>query len=752
MQIKRPLMVFCILVIILCIFKNLTEFHAFQQRKLPDEAVTLQGRLDAWEIGNGHTILFLSDVFFYGDSTEEIAKYNSIGIRCYVNESSELKLGQSVAVRGFLSLPETTGNPGGFDSISYYRSRGYEYVLYEGELLATGETYDVILQGLWNVRQYAAKQLQRFLPVRDAGIMTAMLLGDKSDIDTETKDLYRSTGIYHILAISGLHISMIGGFVYQLLKKMHVNVWVATMLSLLFIVLYGIMIELPPSTFRAIVMYGFGIIAPSVLRSHDKLTSMAVAVACLAIAEPMLLFDAGVQLSFLAVLGIVVLYPSFLDIHKHHMKVADGVWVSFAVTYMTLPVIMKSYCEIPLYSLLVNVCVLPIVPLLLGLGLGIIILGPCLPVLAILFAEAVHIVLVFYEKFLSFVARLPGSSYITGAPDDVRIWMFYIVLGSLIWFVLKSKRRLLIRSLAAENDYAEGRQRECVYEQQKIQNAMRRIRCVQTAVMLLLLVLLLIPKRFEGRITFLDVGQGDGFCVELGREVFLIDGGSTSEDNVGKYILLPFLKHHGIDNVDGWFLTHPDKDHTSGFVELCEREAMGGITVDTLYIPAVLEQEFDSIIQLAGQKEIEVVLLSAGDTVQTPKGKWNVLSPSQQGLYEDENAASLVLYLENDDWDGLFMGDAGMLAEEKIMETDIKDVLLLKVGHHGSAVNANSEQFIQTVNPQLAVISCGENNVYGHPHQDVVERLETGGSRIWITASDGALTVTFDGGIRMSGQ
>ena len=197
MQIKRPLMVFCILIIVLCIFKNIIHQNAFPQGILPEEAITLQGRLDAWECENRRTILYLSDVFFYGDSTEEIANDNSIGIRCYVMENDNLKLGQTIAVRGFLTLPEHEENPGGFDGATYYQSRGYTYVLYDGEVVVKGEKYDVILQGLWQVKEYATEQLNCFLADEDAGIMTAMLLGDKTDIDTDIKTLYRSTGIYH---------------------------------------------------------------------------------------------------------------------------------------------------------------------------------------------------------------------------------------------------------------------------------------------------------------------------------------------------------------------------------------------------------------------------------------------------------------------------------------------------------------------------------------------------------------------------
>ena len=355
MQMKRPLTLFCILVIIVCIVKNGIYEKKFPAGEPPSEAVLLQGRLDSWESGNGQTILFLSDVFFYGNSAEEITNYYSIGVRCYLDGCYDLKTGQSVAVRGFLALSQRADNPGGFDSATYYQSRGYTYVLYDGKIVATGQKYDLILHGLAVLRQYATKQLRRFLTPEDAGIMEAMLLGDKSNIATETKALYRSVGIYHILAISGLHISMIGGCICKLLKRMHCSKWVAVVTGLGFIVLYGMMIGMPPSAFRAIVMFGFGQVAGLILRSHDKITSMAVAAACLAVWEPLLMFDAGVQLSFLAVMGIVILYPTFLEIQKHHMKFADGIWVSFAVTYMTLPVIMATYYEVPLYSIIAKV-------------------------------------------------------------------------------------------------------------------------------------------------------------------------------------------------------------------------------------------------------------------------------------------------------------------------------------------------------------------------------------------------------------
>lgn len=741
MRIKRPFMLFCILIIIICIAKHYICEKISPPRELPETTVTLQGRIDAWEVRNEQTILYLSEIYFYGDSAKEINNDNSIGIRCYVEAGEDFKLGQAVAVQGFLTLPESARNPGEFNANIYYKSKGYDYVMYEAEILSCGEKYDYLMQGLDKIRRYAQRQLEHYLMPEDAGIMSAMLLGDKSYMETETKELYREVGIYHILAISGLHISMIGGCIFKLLKKLQMKPVVAVVISLIFIVFYGIMIGMPPSAFRAIMMFAFGLVAPIFYRSHDKLTSLAFAGACLAIWEPLLMFDAGVQLSFLAVMGIVLLYPTFLDIHRHHMKIADGLWVSFAVTYMTVPVIMRTYYEVPIYSLLANVCVLPFVPILIGLGFVIVISGGIWSSPAKISAVVIHMILWFYERILTIFINFPGNSYVTGVPEAWRIVVFYIVLGIMILIISKIKRKLLIQSLKSENDYTEGRPQEYVRVQKRIHKIMRSVHFVQAAIMTFLVILLVVPKQFDCRLTFLDVGQGDGICIETQGEVFLIDCGSTSRDNIGKYTLVPFLKYKGIDEIDGWFLTHPDKDHTSAFMELCEDGDVEEISVETLYIPKALEEEFEEIVMLAERCEIEVIMLETGDKINIEDVMMTVLSPETEQFYIDENAASLVLYMECGGFDALFMGDAGAEAERSIINQGIEDVALLKVGHHGSSIEANTEVFIETISPTVSVISCGKNNVYGHPHEQTIRSLEAVGSNIWITSENGVLEI-----------
>lgn len=740
MRIKRPFMLLCILIIVICIASHYINEDKSPGGGLPDTAVALQGRIDDWEVRNEQTILYLSDIYFYGISAKEIKAYNFIGVRCYVRAKEEFKLGQTVVVQGFLTLPESARNPGGFDSAGYYKSKGYDYVIYDGEIITCGEKYDYLLQGLDDIRRYAGRQLKHYLRPEDEGIMSAMLLGDRSNMEAETKDLYREVGIYHILAISGLHISIIGGCVYKILKKLQVKPVVSVIISVFFIVLYGIMIGMPPSAFRAIVMFAFGLVAPLFLRSHDKMTSLAIAGACLAVWEPLLMFDAGVHLSFLAVLGIILLYPTFLDIHRHHMKVADGLWVSFAVTYMTLPVIMCTYYEVPVYSLLANVCVLPFVPILIGAGLLLVLFGQVWSPVAQIAAMIIHIILWFYKNILILFAKLPGNRLVTGAPELHRIFIFYAVLVIVIWGILKVKRKLLIRSLISENDYAEGRQKEYVRVQEEIKRVMLKLRIGQILIMISLSVMLLWPSDFDCRITFLDVGQGDGICIETREEVLLIDCGSTSRENIGQYTLIPFLKYRGIEKIDGWFLTHPDKDHTSAFVELCQAGDVAELNVDKLYLPKVLEKEFAEIIALAEKCGMKVIMLETGNKAGSEEFTMSVLSPDSNTFYKDENAASLVLYMEYGDYDALFMGDAGVEAEERIVQQGIEDITLLKVGHHGSSVEANTEEFIETMSPEVAVISCGENNVYGHPHEQTIFHLNTVESQIWITSQSGYLS------------
>ena len=266
--------------------------------------------------------------------------------------------------------------------------------------------------------------------------------------------------------------------------------------------------------------------------------------------------------------------------------------------------------------------------------------------------------------------------------------------------------------------------------------------CVFMAFMVLCLFLLSTPKK--GIVTFLDVGQGDGIFIRTDSgDVFMIDGGSSSKKEIGENVIVPYLKYEGEQEIDMWFLSHEDMDHVSGFSEVLE---CGEIKVNMLAVPYALKDKFKEITDLAETYDVEVVYLEAGDRIHEDGKKgydFYITSPESKGTYVDSNAASMTILFQQNGLTAVFMADSGTDAEESMMKY-IKEygdgcVEILKCAHHGSAIGSNSEEFIQELSPDYAIISCGKNNRYGHPHRETLEYLEETGTVILRTDEKGAI-------------
>lgn len=264
----------------------------------------------------------------------------------------------------------------------------------------------------------------------------------------------------------------------------------------------------------------------------------------------------------------------------------------------------------------------------------------------------------------------------------------------------------------------------------------------------ILLGVILLLARYPAhnlRITFLDVGQGDGICMELpdGR-VYLMDGGSSDVSKVGNYRLVPFLKAKGIRKIDAIFLSHGDADHINGIAELLKEKQ---IAITCLCLPAGAEQEeFAEITDLAQVRKISVRTIQAGDFWENNGARFWCLNPTD--AVEGSNAASMVLYMEYQDFSMLLTGDLEGEGEKNVAAllraNAITDVSVLKVAHHGSK-NSTKEEFLQQCSPTVAVISCGERNTYGHPHKETLEQLDDAGTVVYRTDHSGAIQITVTG-------
>lgn len=741
---RRPFMWFCLLGIAVCILWTHWNEGKIPPGNTEEQTVCLQGRVSEVKISNQKTILYLSEVSGNGDSAGNPIFENCIGVICYLEKEETLYVGQFVVLEGILTELEGEGNPGEFSYRNHYRIKGYSHSLKKAVLLSADTRVRILPAFMQALSGQFETVLAKYLSERDYGIMKAMLLGDKNDIEEEQKALYQEIGIYHILAISGLHVTFLGNFLYGIMNGLGINRKISMLTATVFLMLYAIVTGVSVSTVRAIIMFAICLGGKVFCRTYDLLTALSVAAFLTILWNPYLYKDGGFLLSYLAVLGIAILYPAMPGVDFRKTGKWDGIAISFSTWCLTLPVIISLYYEISVLSIPANLLVLPSVSYLMLLGVCILVFHPFLPLASQMCANGCHVVLEYYDRVVGFLDKIPFGIFVTGKPVLWKCFVFFFGILLLSMRMKSRKRKYYLSLHFLECKKTEERSEAYAAKKKKLQKENRRRVAGELFVLAGLLFLLLYPPGQETEITVLDVGQGDAICCMLGSDgVYMIDGGSTSRNGVGERVILPFLKARGIRKIDGWFLTHPDSDHISGIYEF---EGNTGIRIEKIYLPGILWDEFKEIRDFADNNHIEVCVLFAGNVVQLEKWRIEVISPSEHADYEETNTASLVLYLTDGNFRALMMGDAGTEAEQAVMQRGIRAVDLLKVAHHGSAKDTNSEVFLQTVSPRIAVVSCRKNNRYGHPHAETLQYLNRCESDVYRTDLQGAIRIRITGG------
>lgn len=728
-MVRRPLCaasLVCIAIIAMCLWRKgppEADVSAWTDREL-----LISGTVSGKEIGGETQVIYLSNVAFCDvespdreDSFQSINTENIYGLICYLQQEAP-PMGATVLLTGEIAAFHTATNPGEFDQRKYYLLQGYCGRVSVGEIVSVSEEYDGFREGLYQIRCYLSSVLDAALDEQDASVMRAMILGEKLQMDRDIKKLYQANGIAHILAISGLHISIIGIGLYQCFKRLAFPLYVSAGLAMMIMTAYAVMTGGSVSTIRAVVMFGFMVLAACVKRSYDLPTALSVAALCTVFSEPYALYRTGFWMSYLAVFGVAVLHPALMDgidiKDKKLRAFCTAVTGGFSVNLATLPVLLFSYYEYPVYSIFLNLLVIPLMSVLLTAGIFTVMAGCVFLPFGKLAGFIVHVILCIYEWFCNAAMNLPGRSWIAGAPGPVKFIMFY---GVLILIALSGKK----------------------LGKKKLPRMKVHVRFLMIAAVILMMGL----RADQGlRITLLDVGQGDGICIRAEGITCLIDGGSTSKNRLAEYQIEPFLKHEGISEIDYWLITHPDQDHCSGYQEMMEMGKENAITVHTLVLPEAygIRESCAELIALAERNGVQVLLLSSGEYLQAGKLKLTVLHPREGYRTGDVNESSLVVSVEYENFCGIFTGDATAESEREVIryweEYGCRPVQLLKVGHHGSSTST-SDAFLKYCSPQVAMISCGRDNRYGHPHEEVVERLERYGCTVYRTDESGALSV-----------
>lgn len=699
-------------------------------------------------------------------------------------ESAEgLKIGKTVKIFGDVEQFSTARNKGNFDERTYYMSLGIYLKVSAREIRIIDSDYDGIRHYLAGLRERMKEKLSQICHTKDIGIFKLLkdkhtiyegiLLGDKSDMDTELKELYSLSGISHVLAISGLHISIIGMFVYKLLRKRFSFV-MGTVFSVIVVVGFGLLSGMAIASIRAIVMFGLKLMGEVLGRNYDYVTAISLAGMILLIGNPFVIYNAGFQMSFVAIISIVVVWKKVMYILQLEVKdekkqrerknifcqiktkIKKSLLFSLTITICMNPIVAYHYFTLPTYSFLINMVIVPLMSIVVisGVaGIGISYLGIGVARIA-LFPGC--LILALYEKLCNVSLKLPFASMIVGQPPLSVVYIYYIFLFILL-FLLENKRRNYLKKNKKKLTEIpkEGIAVKQYAENQNHGKDNRKFVVALLGVMLVLEMPLYcyypIKRNFTDKnilmVDMLDVGQGDGMVIRTpDNRVITIDGGSTSVTSVGEYRIIPFLKAEGVGAIDYAIVSHTDEDHVNGLEEMIEKSAVGGVKIRNLVMPDCMskDERYSELLKKAEDYNIKVLYIKKGDRLQFGKIYFRCLAPITNKSYENKNDSSTVLSLEYERFSMLFTGDISSQVEEELKNNIRSHYTFLKVAHHGSKYST-SEAFLSWINPDYSVISVGEYNLYGHPHQELIKRLETSGSNVLRTDKSGGITVKCDG-------
>lgn len=642
-------------------------------------------------------------------------------ILLYMDNVLNIRQGEEIKAVGEIIPMEQSRNDGNFNQWEYLHSKGVILKLDVNRWYAVGDTedYSQLKEGLRRVRQYFSEILTDICTEEERGLISAIVLGDTSDVDGDIKELYSLNGISHILAISGLHISLIGMTVYKLLRcrmRYLSSATVSSVIMVLFIVLTGNSV----SSMRAVIMFLMHVIADVLGRKYDMPSSLSLAAILLLLKNPYYIFNASFQLTFLAMIAVCVVAPEVIDFIACKIKIVQSLVFNISLSVTMLPLNSRLFFRHATYAPILNLIVVPLMSIMFAMSVIGMIVGMWSRAAGEFAIGSAVYILKFYTFLCNVCKKLPYYSIVTGNISNASIVVAYICLGILV---------LIIRKKTLKD---------------------KKILTTVIVLVGIIFVIVFSDKNHGFKMYFLDVGQGD--CTYIHSQEgndYLIDCGSTDESNVGKYRLESFLEYMDVDTLEYVFVSHCDTDHVSGIIELIDR---GLIKVENLVLPVVAKdsdnENYSELLRVAENRDVEIIYFQEGSSLKDGALEFTCVSPKIDKSYSDINEGSMVLFVKYEKLGAVFTGDIGSQVENELVAeigelAEKSEYRILKVAHHGSK-NSSTEEFLRAVSPTLSVISCGEDNSYGHPHKEVLERLENAESIILTTSQCGMVKIEIE--------
>ncbi|OON97215.1 MAG: DNA internalization-related competence protein ComEC/Rec2 [Epulopiscium sp. Nele67-Bin005] len=670
------------------------------------DEVVVQGVVEEISTNLYSTKVKLGNVKFWDEDKAHSKLYNvQIEISNYYAEPySHLTEYDVVVIRGEVKAPALRYNPADMDYQFYLQGEGIVATITPREILYYEE------KTLWleTFRNMISTQIDLVFENRDKGIVKSLVLGDKTDLDQETRDNFYELGIGHILVISGFHIGTLYIGIKKLFTILGFNYYERLVSTFGIIWGYGYIVRLSNSTMRACIVVSLMIIARCIYEEEDFKTSIAIAMYLVLIYNPFSLGLVSFQLSFGAVVAISIWQDMERAIrwrNRGKNYKISGYGISLTITLFLAPIISYHFYSVATLEVLVNILVSPIFGFLIIYIVVILASSFVFTQVARILGIVVILIIEILDIVVGLIVKLPFTSIFVGRPEISEILIYYILFGLIVISIITMKHQKIISLFAGAIIFSQ------------------------------IAIGWIYPPTLQ--ITQLDIGQGDAtVIVTPNNQLITIDSGTS-------YSTSKFTNHiHSLGHktIDLAIVSHTDMDHVGGILHWLEK----GNKINLLLVPPLnIENEIDAeLLELCKKNQVEIKEVFAGDTVQIGDVMINILYP-YTNYNDNKNANSIVCTVEYKQFVALFTGDIGQEEELKLAQL-IGDIDILKVAHHGSKTST-AEQFLATVTPEFAIISCGRNNIYKHPHTDTLQTLENQGVEVFRTDRQGAIQIETDG-------
>ncbi len=625
-----------------------------------------------------------------------------------INGDKRFSIGDKIMINGILKTPKENTNPKLYNQrinlLSDYIHSTLSVKDFNINLIHKNNNW------LYEIKQSFSQNVsslfQRTLRSNNSKLITSIILGDSSVMEEDELEKYRDLGLAHILAVSGLHIGVIAGFLIFIFSRLGINRKINILITLLIIWSYAYLIGFPASTVRACIMFTILFYSQMIHEPYDSLNSIFVSMLICLIINPFWLFHIGFQLSYMATISLIVIGDKIILFRDkgNIFKTASSI---IAVNIGILPLQAYYFNGFPILGMVSNLFTVPLMSLSLILGFIMIFANYILSFLTPILGVILDTVLTLQYRIVDIIYSLPLNIVNLYSPEILEIFLYYILIAGVIG-IIKFKY---------------------------FPNGLKKY------IIIYLLVFVLIQTiyiSFDNRIEveFIDVGQGDSILIKTQGKNFLMDTGGSLTFDVGKYITLPYLKKAGIFTLDGIIITHFDADHYQGLYSIME-----DIKIDSIYASYIPDDV--ELLENIRNRNIPFRLLEKGDYLPLDKNtSIEILWPIGVMKNLSRNNKSCVSILKYIDRNILFTGDIEKDVE-LILKDNIPKVDILKIPHHGSSTSSSVE-FLESARPDVSVISVGENNFYSHPNSDVLDRLTDIGSTTYRTDEAGMIKIIMD--------